>query len=123
MNVGGLATYHAEFWNWLWGVKERGPGPDGHSCFVAVWGRGAAKSTHAEAACVHLAARSRRRYGWYISATQSQADDHLSTVSQRFLSPAVARYYPQLAAAKTQIIGERSRQLGWRRRRIWTEEP
>lgn len=121
-NVGGLATYHAEFWDWLWGVKATGPGPDGKSCFCAIWARGWAKSTNVEAACVYLAAVARRRYGWYVSATQTQADDHLATVSQRFLSPGVARYYSQLAEAKTQIVGGRGRQMGWRRRRIWTAD-
>ena len=117
-----LAPYHDEYWEWLWGVGPIGTGPDGASCFAAVWWRGGAKSTNVECGCVALAGHSKRRYGWYIGGTQSQADDHLATVSQRFLSPGVAKYYPHLAAAKTQMVGERSRQMGWRRRRIWTED-
>lgn len=122
INVGGLASYHAEYWDWLWGIVPTGPGPDGNNCFVQVWGRGWGKSTNIETGCVALAAHSRRRYGWYISGRQAQADDHLYTVSQRFLSPGVARYYPQLAEAKTQIVHQRGRQLAWNRRRVWTAD-
>ena len=71
---------------------------------------------------IALAVHSKRRYGWYISGKQTQADDHLSTVSLRIATPEVARYYPKLAEARTEVIGERSRQLGWRRRRIWTAD-
>lgn len=79
-------------------------------------------STNVEIGVVALAAHSKRRYGWYISGKQTQADDHLSTVSSRFTSTQVHKYYPQLAAARVEYVGERSRQLGWRRRRIWTQD-
>lgn len=117
-----LAEYHNDFWAWLWGVQATGSGLDGKSCYVLVWPRGWAKSTNVECGCVALAGHSKRRYGWYISGKQTQADDHLSTVSQRFLSAGVATYYEALAAAKTEYVGERSRQLGWRRRRLWTAD-
>ena len=117
-----LAPYHEEFWSWLWPVGSEGPGPDGHNAFVIIWPRAAAKSTHVEIGCIALAAHSRRRYGWYVSGRQAQADDHLSTVSERITSGHVGKYYPELAAAKTQMVGDRTRQLGWRRRRIWTED-
>src|SRR3990167_4086599 len=120
--TGRLASYHDIFWDWLWALPPSGPGVDGRTCHVELWARGWAKSTNVECGVVALAAKTKRRYGWYISGKQTQADDHLSTVSLRFTSPGVAHYYPKLAEAKVEYVGERSRQLGWRRRRIWTAD-
>ena len=118
-----LAPYHEEFWRWVWAIPASGPNPlTGTSTHVDVWSRGWAKSTMAEVAVLALAAHSRRRYGWYICSSQSQADDHLSTISTRILSSEVSRYYPDLAAARLEQVGDRSRQLGWRRNRVWTRD-
>ena len=120
--TGVMAEYHGDFWDWLWGVPAVGPGPDGHSAHVDVWARGWGKSTNIEVGVIGLAAHSRRRYGWYISGRQAQADDHVGTVSEKIASPGVAEFYPKLAEARVQIVGERTRQLGWRRNRIWTAD-
>lgn len=112
---GPLAPYHAEFWEWLWSVRKGEPSAP----YVAVWPRGWAKSTNGETGVVALGARG-YRYALYVCGTQSQADDHVTSISERMVSPAVARSYSDLAAARVQVIAERSRQLGWRRNRVWT---
>jgi len=117
-----LAPYHAGFWAWLWAIRSTGAGPDGHNTFAAIWARGWAKSSNVEVGIVALAAHSRRRYGWYVCATQSQADEHVQTVSEKLLASRVADFYPELAAAKVQQVGDRSRQLGWRRQRLYTAD-
>jgi hypothetical protein len=119
---GPMAPYHADFWDWLWEVPEVGAGPDGHTAYVAIWARGWGKSTNIETGTIALGAHSRRRYGWYISSRQSQADDHIGTVSAKIADSKVAQFYPELASARVQVIGERSRQMGWRRNRIWTAD-
>ncbi len=117
-----LAPYHADFWNWLWRVKATGAGPDNHNTYAAIWARGWGKSTHIETGVIALAAHAKRRYGWYISGTQAQADEHVQTVSEKLLSSKVPDYYPELASARVQLVGDKSRQLGWRRQRLYTAD-
>jgi hypothetical protein len=71
-----FADRHVEFWEWLTAV-ELGSKP---RPFVAIWGRGGAKSTNAEAAAVWVGANDTRRYLWYISETQDQADEHVANI-------------------------------------------
>lgn len=110
-----LAPFHAEFWEWLWPIR----GGDQPRPFVAVWPRGWAKSTNGEVACVALAAHD-RKYVLYVCGTQAQADDHITSISEKLTSNVVAELYPKLATARVQVIGDRSRQLGWRHNRLWT---
>ena len=116
--AGPLAPYHADFWDWLWSVPNVGAAADSRNTFVAIWARGWAKSTNIEAGVVALAGHSRRRYGWYISAQQTQADDHLGTVSEKMVGSQAAQYYPGLASVRVQVVGEKTRQRGWRRNRM-----
>lgn len=123
-----LAPYQREFWDWVWASGPTGAGPDGRSTYVMVWPRGWAKSTHAEIAVLALAAHSRRRYGWYVCSRQAQADDHVVTIAGRLRDSRVASYYPLLSQARVDVLGagaartERSRQLAWRRNRLWTAD-
>ena len=73
------APHHHELWQWLWNI-QLGEAPE-PGAFIAIWPRGAGKSTNAEAACACFAARLTRRYGLYVSGTQSQADKHVQTVA------------------------------------------
>ena len=54
-----FGPHHEEFWRWVWSI-EPGLRPDP---LIAIWGRGGAKSTSAEGACVAIGARRVRRYG------------------------------------------------------------
>lgn len=110
-----FAAHHAEFWAWLESVApSRRP-----SAFVAVWSRGGAKSTSAEAACVKLGAQRRRRYGLYVCDVQDRADDHVGNIGSMLESDAVARHYPAMAARK---IGKHGNSRGWRRNRLWAAD-
>lgn len=109
-----FGVFHADLWEWVWALR-RGFRP--HP-LVAIWSRGAGKSTSAELACVRVGAAGTRRYVLYCSATQDQADDHVQNIAGLLESEMVARYYPSLAARK---VGKYGNSKGWRRNRIRTE--
>ena len=109
----GFAPYHAEFWGWLWSLR------DGERArpFVGVWPRGWGKSTSAELACAAVAARRARRYALYVGETQEQADDHVSNVAGLLESAAFGRAYPSVASRR---VGKYGNSQGWRRNRLRT---
>lgn len=97
----------------MWSIR---PG-DRPNPFVAIWPRGAAKSTSAELAVVALGARRSRRYGLYVCETQDQADDHISNIASLLEADTVELFYPQLAA---RALGKYGNSKGWRRNRLRT---
>jgi hypothetical protein len=108
-----MAEHHAEFWDWVWNIRQGArPRP-----FVAVWSRGHAKSTSAEAAVVALGARGRRRYGLYVSETQEQADDHVASAAGMLEGARFAALYPTHAQ---RALGKFGQSKGWRRQRLRT---
>ncbi len=108
-----FAPYHEEFWEWVWAIKaDTTPRP-----FVAIWPRGAGKSTSVELACAAVAGRETRKYALYICETQEQADDHVSNVAGLLESTAFAAAYPSASSRK---VGKFGNPRGWRRNRIWT---
>lgn len=109
----GFAPYHEHYWAWVWGIAaDEIPQP-----FVAIWPRGAGKSTSAEMACAMLAARKTRNYALYICETQEQADDHVSNVASLFESDAFAECYPDVSS---RMVGKFGNPKGWRRNRVRT---
>ena len=111
--AGSFGDHHALFWEWVWSI-EHGSRP---RPFVAIWPRGGAKSTSAELASVALGARGRRRYVLYVSATQEQADDHVSNIAALLEAQTVETYYPELAS---RLVGKFGNPKGWRRNRVRT---
>lgn len=110
-----LASHHADFWAWVWAIESHHkPRP-----FVGLWPRKGGKSSSVEAAIVALGARRRRRYCVYVSRTQEQADKHVQDVAGKLESPAVSRWYPNLAERRVGIYGHAR---GWRRNRLWTAD-
>lgn len=109
----GFASHQKEFWDWIWSIRPGQPAAP----FVAIWARGHAKSTSAEAACVALAARSVRRYGIYVHATQSKANEHVANVASKLLREQFRLFYPAHAQRK---VDEYSHSLGWTQRRLRT---
>lgn len=96
---------HARFWDWVWAIQAGMRPPP----YVAIWPRGGAKSSSAELACVAVAARQARRYGWYICETQDQADDHVANVATLLEGAGFARAVNKYGASR-----------GWRRNRVRT---
>jgi hypothetical protein len=109
-----FASYHAEFWQWVWNLEAGTPSDP----FVAIWPRGFGKSTAAEIACAAVAARGTRTYVLYIMETQDQADTHVQNVAALLESKTFAQHYPHVGARK---VGKYGNSMGWRRNRLRTE--
>lgn len=103
-----------QFWSHVWNIKPGLPAPP----LIAVWARGGGKSTSAEEAVIALGARRRRLYTWYVCDTQSQADDHVTSIGGMLESPLMAAFYPDMA---NRAVGKYSASKGWRRNRLRTE--
>lgn len=108
-----FAGHHQDFWAWLWSI-EPGERPE---AFIGIWARGGAKSTSAEAGCVALGARGKRRYGLYVCDIQDRADDHVGNVASMLESERVEMFYPEMASRR---VGKYGNSRGWRRNRLWT---
>jgi hypothetical protein len=106
-----FADFHRAFWRWLWSVGFDKP----DDSFVAVWPRGAGKSSAAELALVALGARRRRKYGIYVCATQDQADDHVGNVAAWLESAQLAEHYPAMCNRALTKFGQVK---AWRRNRL-----
>jgi hypothetical protein len=110
------AAHHEHLWQWLWTIQlGKSPEP---GAFIAIWPRGAGKSTNAEAACACFAARLTRRYGLYLSGTQAQADKHVQSVAAMLGADAIETHYPAAARRRVNRYGYSQ---GWRRNRLHTE--
>ncbi len=112
--VAPFAAHHVEFWEWVWSIE---PSVKPDAAFIAVWPRGGAKSTSAEAAVAALGARQRRRFVLYVCATQPQADDHVSNIAGLLESRRVELAYPELGR---RAVGKYGASKGWRRNRLRT---
>lgn len=109
-----FAPHHERFWQWVWSIEKRTkPRP-----FVGIWPRHSGKSTAAEVAAVALGAMGRRSYILYVSATQSQADDHVQNIASLLESETFGRLYPRMANRR---IGKYGAARGWRRNRLSTD--
>ena len=102
-----FAEFHAEFWQWVQQVQPY-IRPE---AFLAIWFRFGGKSTNCEAACCYLGGEKIRRYGWYVCATQSQADDHVQTVGNMLTSTRYATAYPDMVE---RLLNKFNSSLGWR---------
>lgn len=102
-----FAPRHRALWAWVWTI-ELGVRP---APFIGIWPRGGAKSTSAELGCVALASRRARRYGWYLSETQDQADDHVANVASALEHAGFDRAVNKYGTSK-----------GWRRNRVRTPD-
>lgn len=110
-----FGDHHTAFWEWVDSIQPGQPAPS----FVGIWPRGGAKSTSAEMACCYLGAHRTRRYGWYISETQAQADDHVGNVAAMLESAEMQRYYPKMSERS---VGRYGNSKGWRRNRLRTAD-
>jgi hypothetical protein len=109
-----FAPHHVDLWQWADAVTlGTRPRP-----FVEILARGGGKSSSAEMMTVYWAARASRRYLWYISETQEQADDHVSTIGSLLESDAIAG----TTRSSPRSVGKFGNQRGWRRNRLWTAD-
>lgn len=109
-----FAEHHKEFWDWVWSIElDEAPEED----FIAIWPRHGGKSASVEAAVVALGVRRKRKYCLYLSETQDQADDHLTSMGQMIESSLMERYYPDFAHPEVKKTGSIR---AWRHNRLWT---
>lgn len=108
-----FAQRHEELWDWADSIKA----DDIPTPFIAIWPRGGAKSTTAEAAVVRLAYKKVRKYCWYISGTQQKADLHVASIAGMLESSRLSRVFPELSS---KAFGKFGNTKGWRRNRLRT---
>ena len=107
-----FSTFHQEFWEWVFSIDETRPQP-----FTGIVFRFGGKSTNVEAAVTYLGAESLRKYCLYVSGTQTQADDHVSSIGEMLRSPAMLNAYPLLGQKMTNQFNQ---SMGWRVNRLRT---
>ncbi len=66
---------HARLWEWFAAIDDTRPRPTVH-----IWPRGGAKSTTVELGTAWVGQRLARRFGLYVSRTQTMADVHLQAI-------------------------------------------
>ena len=102
-----FADHHAEFWRWVEAIEPgQRPRP-----FFAIWARGGAKTSSAEAAVVRLGAKKARRFCLYCRATQDKANESVSNIAAMLESSRLAQHYPDLCDRK---LGKYGFAKGWR---------
>jgi hypothetical protein len=120
--TGTFAPFHSEFWEWnwrlTWKIVKGEPIAEEELAFLALWFRGAGKSSHVEWAAIAEGALVGSGYVLYVSGTQALAEGHVSAIRERLESEEVARYYPHLANPQ---IGRHGNQFGWRQDFLRTE--
>ena len=106
-----LAEHHRAFWAHLWQVERGLRSPP----YVLIVARGGGKSTTAELGTVALFARNARRYAWYLSRTQDQADQHVESVASILESHELATLHPALGQ---RLLSKFGYSEGWRVNRL-----
>ena len=102
-----FADHHVDFWEWVEAITlDNKPVP-----FFAVWARGGAKSTNAEAAVVRVGAKGVRKFCLYVRATQDKANESVTNIAAMLESEALAKCYPRLSERKLSKYGFAR---GWR---------
>jgi hypothetical protein len=109
-----FGEHHKRYLRHIEKIEDRKP----LESYVIPFPREQGKSALMEATNVLLAGRKTRRHALYLSATQSLANSHLSSIESKFGSPVVAEYWPFLGKPALTTIGTfRS----WRQDMLTTE--
>ncbi|KKM92467.1 hypothetical protein LCGC14_1218190 [marine sediment metagenome] len=109
-----FAPYHQDFWEWVSSIQPKvAPDP-----FLSIWGRGAGKSTNAEAAVTLLGCEGVRKYCAYVCATQESANKHVGTITTMLESDAIEKAYPEHGQKK---LGKFKQARSWNVERVRTE--
>jgi hypothetical protein len=96
-----------EFWEHVESIQPGVKPP----AFIAIWARGGAKTTNAEAAVVRLGATERRKFCLYVRATQDKANESIQNIAAMLESQRMERYHPNMASRK---LGKYGHSKGWR---------
>ena len=107
-----FSAFHQEFWEWVFAINQTRPQP-----FIGIVFRFGGKSTNVEAAVTYLGAESIRKYCLYVSGTQTQADDHVSSIGGMLRSPAMTAAYPLMGE---KMVNQFNQSMGWRVNRLRT---
>ena len=107
LHLTDFAPHQIEFWDWVWAI-ENGKRPDP---FVAIWSRGAAKSTSAELAATLVGITKRRAYIVYVSGTQDLANRHVQSIGGALEHAGIQRAVNRYGSAR-----------GWRRDQLRTDD-
>lgn len=99
---------HLQFWDHIEQIGNGSPLP----ALVAIWPRGSGKSTTMEGAVARVGAKDARRYCWYVSGTQDQADKHVATISGMLEARTVDKYYPIMGR---RLLDKYGQSEGWKR--------
>lgn len=102
-----FAARHSELWRWVESVE---PGTKLPALF-AIWGRGGAKTTSAEAAAVRLGAKRARKFCLYVRGTQDKSNESTQNIAAMLEAATFGRYYPDMASRK---LGKYGNAKGWR---------
>jgi len=102
-----FAEHHRAFWEHIESIQSGIKPP----AFLAIWARGGAKTTNAEAAVVRLGATNRRKFCLYARATQDKANESVQNIAAMLESRAMEQYHPDLANRK---LGKYGHSKGWR---------
>lgn len=117
-----FSEFQLHYWQWYWLVTEKRRKNirlnDDELAYLAIWGRGLAKSSCVEWSAIGEGAFFGRGYVCYVSATQEQAEEHVAEIKRRLESEEVAKYYPGLADP---AISEHGNQYGWRQNFLLTK--
>lgn len=90
LNPGAAPWFHRHLWEHVWTPPTTTPTP-----VLAVWFRGAAKSTITRRVAIGLGATRRRSFALWVSGTQDAADRHVTSATTN-LSHELLRVYPWL---------------------------
>ena len=108
-----FAQRHIELWEWAESIEKGKRVP----AFFAIWGRGGAKSTNAEAITIRLGCKNVRKYVWYVSSTQEKADAHVENIRSMLEQESFEKYYHKMSSRGVTKYGSSK---GWRRERVHT---
>lgn len=106
-----FAQRHIELWEWFERIQLHNRVP----AFIAIWGRGGAKSTNAEVGVTKLGAEERRKYALYVSSTQDKADTHVASIAGLIEDKTFGSYYHKMSMRAKGKFGTIK---GWRREHL-----
>lgn len=124
--TGEFGWFHHDLWQWYWPITQqlrRGLPIDlEDTTYIAPWGRGMGKSSHAEWLAIAEGCLVGKGFVLYTCGTAEQAEAHVEAIRERLEAESQLREkYPGMArpSGKGGYLGEH-RQYGWRQDYLMT---